>query len=437
MTQPNCRRSLHLGLLSAALSGGALALTTAVALVVSPTLTGTVEAALQDSPKTVVDEAWQIVNREYVDPQFNRVDWQQVRRDLISRRYSSRADAYTALRDALKRLDDPYTRFLDPQQFQALTTQTSGELTGVGIRLELNEKTKALTVVEPIENSPALRAGVQAGDRILKIDGRTTEGMSLEAASNLIRGRANTQVRLMLERQGRPSFELTLARARIDLPAVRSAVRTEGDRKVGYIRLNEFSAHAAEQMRAAIQSLNAQKVDAFVLDLRGNPGGLLSSGIEVARMWIDDGGIVRTVDRNGKADQARANGTALTNLPLAVLVDAGSASASEIVTGALKDNNRAVVVGTPTFGKALVQSVHSLSDGSGLAVTIAHYYTPAGTDISQRGITPDVAISLTDEQRQELASHPDTIGTNIDPQYKQAIAHLSRTAGASRPTAGL
>ncbi len=437
MTQFNRRfRPLYAGLLP--VSGGALALTAALALVVSPTLTDRAQAALQDSPKTVLDEAWQIVNREYVDPQFNQVDWQQTRRRLIARQYTNREQAYIALRQALEQLNDPYTRFMDPQQFQALTSQTDGELTGVGIRLEVNDQTRALTVVEPIENSPALRAGIVSGDRILQIDGRNTNGMSIETASNLIRGQENTPIRLRIQRQGRAPFELTLTRARVSLPTVYSALRTEGEQRIGYIRLGEFNAHAAEQMRKAIQDLKAQRVDAFVLDLRSNPGGLLSSGIEIARMWLNRGTIVRTVDRDGKSVQAAANNSALTDLPLAVLVNGGSASASEILTGALQDNDRAVVVGTQTFGKALVQSVHSLSDGSGIAVTVARYLTPAGTDINHRGIAPDVPVNLTEQQVKDLSSRPNTIGTSAaDPQYRQAISQLSRSARAVSPTPGL
>jgi carboxyl-terminal processing protease len=157
-----------------------------------------VRAALQESPKTVVDEAWQIVNREYVDGTFNQTDWQQIRKSLLDKNYTSRQQAYVALRSALEKLNDPYTRFMDPKQYEALSSQTSGELSGVGIRLEVSEQTKVLTVVEPIENSPALKAGLQAGDQILAIDGKQTKGMTVEDASNLIRGDVGTKVSLRL-----------------------------------------------------------------------------------------------------------------------------------------------------------------------------------------------------------------------------------------------
>jgi carboxyl-terminal processing protease len=419
-------------LLHTALFGGAIATTTTLSLL-SPTFSPSVHASLQDSPKAVLDEAWQIVYQEYVDPSFNQVDWQAVRQELLSADYASEQEAYEALRDALERLEDPYTRFMDPEQYRALTRQTSGELSGVGIRLELNSETNALTVVEPLQNSPASTAGIRTGDRILAIDGRSTSGMSVEDASRLIRGEAGTEITLRISRSGSEAFDVPLTRARIELPTVRYSLRQEGDTKIGYIRLGEFSSHAADQMRRAIRDLTNQGAEGFVLDLRGNPGGLLQSSIDISRMWIEAGDIVRTVDRNGASRETSANHTALTELPLAVLVDGNSASSSEILTGALMDNRRATVVGSQTFGKALVQSVHALENGAGLAVTIAHYYTPAGTDISHRGITPDIEINLTDSQRQRLASTPNLLATaDADPQYAGAIAALQPGILANR-----
>lgn len=418
------RTPKHLSLPKLALFGGAVAATAAISLF-GPGL-GRVRAALQDSPKAVLDEAWQIVNREYVDGNFNHVDWRATRQSLLSKNYTSNKEAYQALRKALEQLGDPYTRFMDPSQYRSLTDQTSGELSGVGIRLEVNEKAKTLAVVEPIENSPALKAGIQPGDYILSINGKSTKGMTVEDASNLIRGDVGTKVNLEIRRQGATDFTVALTRARIELPTVRYSLNQEGGRRIGYIRLSEFSSHAAEQMRKAIKSLSDQKVDGFVLDLRGNPGGLLQASIEISRMWMDQGAIVRTVDRKGKSEELANNQTAMTKLPLVVLVDGNSASSSEILTGALKDNGRATVVGSQTFGKALVQSVHNLSDGSGLAVTIAHYYTPRGTDISHKGISPDIKIDLTDQDRKQLSTNPKLLATLKDPQYSRAISELEK-----------
>jgi carboxyl-terminal processing protease len=409
--------------LQAALIGGAIA-TTATISVFGQAWTRCVHAALQDSPKALVDQVWQLVNREYVDGKFNQQDWQAVRQSLLSKDYTSKDEAYVAIREALQKLGDPYTRFMNPKQYESLTNQTSGEVSGIGIRMQINEKTKRLTVIEAIENSPALKAGLKSGDEILAINGKSTLKMTVEDASKLIRGQIGTSVSLDIERPNN-KFNVKLTRATIEVPTVRYTLKQESGRRVGYIRLQEFSSHAADQMRVAIRTLKAQKVDSYVLDLRGNPGGLLNASIEIARMWLDDGHIVKTVDRKGSSSQTKANQTAITKLPLAVLVDGNSASASEILTGALKDNKRAVVVGSQTFGKALVQSVHELGDGSGLAVTIAHYYTPNGTDINHKGIAPDIKLDLTQTQERQLASNPNLIGTNSDPQYARAVAVLS------------
>lgn len=412
---------------------GAIATTAALSLL-APVGGRSVFAALQDSPKNIVDEVWQIVNRDYVDNTFNKVDWQATRQQLLSKNYTSKEQAYEAIREALKPLGDPYTRFLDPEQFQALTSQTSGELSGVGIRLEINEKTKKLQVVTPIENSPAAKANLKPGDGIVAIDGKQTQGMNLEEASSLIRGEVGTSVTLRISRAGQ-TFDVKLKRAQIELPAVRSSLKQEGQMRVGYISLNEFSAHAPEQMEKAIKALDKQNVNAYVLDLRGNPGGLLNASIEIARMWMDKGLIVRTVDRKGGDQKFSANNSAITKLPLVVLVDGNSASASEILAGALRDNKRATVVGSKTFGKAVVQSVHSLSDGSGLAVTIQHYYPPNGEDIDHKGIMPDVQLDLSESQAQRLEVDPAWRATDNDPQYKRAIAALTTTVG-TQPSTG-
>ena len=422
----------HYSPLQAVLIGGAIA-TTATVSVFAPVWTRCVLAALEDSPKALVDQVWQLVNSEYVDGSFNQQDWLAMRHTLLGKKYSSQEQAYEAIREALQKLGDPYTRFMDPQEYQALSSQTAGEVSGIGIRMEINDKTQRLTVLETIENSPALAAGVKSGDEILAIDGKSTQQMSLEDASELIRGQVGTSITIKLGRTGQSPFSLQLTRAIIEVPTVRYTLKREGNRRVGYIRLREFSGHASEQMRRAIQDLNSQNVDAFVLDLRGNPGGLLNSSIEIARMWLDNGGIVRTVKRTGGSELTKANRTALTQRPLAILVDGNSASASEILTGAMKDNNRAVVIGSKTFGKAMVQSVHELADGSGLAVTIAHYYTPDGTDINKKGIIPDIKLDLTAAQQRQLANNPNLLGTEKDPQYARAITALSTQNFAQPP----
>ncbi|MBD1850440.1 carboxyl-terminal processing protease CtpC [Leptolyngbya sp. FACHB-711] len=389
------------------------------------------QAFFQESPKELVDEVWQLIDRNYVDGTFNQVDWRAVRKEYLGRAYSSREEAYTAIREMLEKLDDPYTRFMDPQEFRNMQIDTSGELTGVGIQLSQDEETKELIVVSPIENSPAFEAGIMARDVIVKIDEKSTEGMDTNQAVTLIRGPVGTEVRLTIRRGGEEK-EYTLKRDRIEIHPVRAEVRQEDGKQIGYIRLNQFSANAADEMRSAIEDLESKKVDGYVLDLRINPGGLLYSSIDISRMWMNDGIIVSTVDRQGISEQERANGTALTDKPLVVIVDGGSASASEILSGALQDNKRAVLVGSKTFGKGLVQSVRGLGDGSGLAVTVAKYLTPSGRDINKSGIEPDIKIELTDEQRVKLFGADNEIGTENDLQYTKSLEALNQRIAQSQ-----
>ncbi|NMG08037.1 carboxyl-terminal processing protease CtpB [Brasilonema sp. UFV-L1] len=412
-------------LLRTSFLSGVFATTTLLSLV-SSVQCRPVRAELQDSPKALVDEVWQIVNRRYADSTFNQVNWQATRQSLLSQEYTSREQAYTAIRETLKKLEDPYTRFLDPKQNQALNEQTiSGETSGIGIQIKLDQKTQRLTIEKALENSPAFTAGIKAGDQILAIDGKPTNGMKLEDASKLIRGKVGTPVVLRIGRQQeQKTFDVKITRTNIELPKVSYTLKQEGSKRVGYIRLSEFSATAPKQMRKAIQDLNRQQVGGFVLDLRGNGGGLLVASVDIARMWLNHGAIAREVERTGGSTEFKANHTALTQKPLVVLVDGNSASASEILTGALRDNNRAVIVGSKTFGKALVQQLYSLSDGSGLTVTVGRYFTPKGTDINKIGIMPDVKIDLTDEQLRQLATNPALIGTQSDPQYARALAVL-------------
>ena len=389
------------------------------------------QAFFQDSPKELIDEVWQIIDRTYVDATFNQNDWRSIRQEYLSREYANKEQAYTAVREMLKKLDDPYTRFMDPYQFRNMQMDTSGQLTGVGIQLSQDEATKKLTVIAPIEDTPASRAGILARDIIVKIDEKTTAGMDVNDAIRLIRGEEGTPVTLTIERGGK-EIEFRLVRAKIELHPVRFSKKLEGNNNIGYIRLNQFSANASEEMQNALKELEKQKVDGYILDLRSNPGGLLNASIDIARMWLDTGTIVSTVNRRGETDRQEANRTPLTNKPLVILVDGGSASASEILSGALQDNRRATLVGTQTFGKGLVQSVRGLGDGSGLAVTIAKYLTPSGRDINHAGIAPDTVVTLTDEQRKTLQTDRDKVASVDDPQYVKALELLNQKVAAAR-----
>jgi len=388
------------------------------------------QAFFRDSPKELVDEVWQIIDRQYVDGTFNQVDWRSVRQKYLSRSYSNKEEAYTAIREMLKPLEDPYTRFMDPKEFRDMQIDTSGELTGVGIQLAQDEKTKKLMVIAPIEDTPAAKAGILAKDVISKIDGKTTEGMDVNQAVQLIRGREGTPVTLTVLR-GEREMSFPLKRARIEIHPVRATYRNSPSGGIGYIRLNQFSANAPQEMQQAINDMEKQRVSGYILDLRSNPGGLLNGSIQIARMWLNEGTIVSTVSRQGEGERSRANNRALTDKPLVVLVDGGSASASEILAGALQDNKRAVLIGTKTFGKGLVQSVRGLGDGSGLAVTISKYFTPSGSDINKTGIKPDFVVELSEQQREALSSERDKIGSTDDPQYAKALEILQQKIAQS------
>ncbi|AFZ26392.1 C-terminal processing peptidase-2 [Cylindrospermum stagnale PCC 7417] len=414
---------------------GATVVTLSTIVVTSLGIHSRGQALFKESPKELVDEVWQIVQRQYVDGTFNQVDWLAVRKEYLSKPYSSQQEAYKSIREMLKKIGDPYTRFMDPEEFKNMQVDTSGELTGIGITISQDEKTKRLVVISPIEDTPAFKAGILSKDVILKIDGKSTEGMDTNQAVSLIRGEAGSQVSLIIQRNGQQK-QFDIKRSRIEIHPVKFSQKQTPAGNIGYIRLNQFSANAGKEMQNAINNLESKKVSGYILDLRGNPGGLLFSSVEIARMWLNKGIIVSTINRQGEQEREVANGKALTTKPLVVLVNKGSASASEILSGALQDNKRAVLVGTQTFGKGLVQSVRPLEDGSGLAVTIARYHTPSGKDINKHGIDPDVKVELTEAQLQELwLNERDKLATLADPQFAKAVEVLGKqTANSATST---
>jgi len=391
------------------------------------------QALIQSGPKETIDEVWQIINHQYVDTTFNNTDWRKVRQEYVNdATYGNQEDAYKAIREMLGKLEDPYTRFMNPEEFQNMRIDTSGELTGVGIQIAKDEETDRLIVISPIEDTPAFEAGILAQDIIFQIDGKDTIGMDVNDAVKLIRGERGSQVTLTIDRKGNKS-DYTIVRERIEIHPVRASVKDTELGKIGYIRLTTFNELAAKDMQRAIKDHEKQQVAGYVLDLRSNPGGLLYSSINIARMWINEGTIVSTVDRKGISDRESAKNKALTDKPLVVLVNEGSASASEILSGALQDNKRATLLGTKTFGKGLVQSVRPLGDGSGLAVTIAKYLTPSGRDINKEGIPPDVLVELSDEQLEELyGGDRAKLGTIEDPQFSKALDILDQNIQAQQ-----
>jgi len=365
------------------------------------------------------NEAWRIVSRSYLDESFNNNNWWTVRqKTLRSNPLESRDETYGAIQKSLALLGDPFTRLMRPEQYRNLKVTTSGELTGVGLQVAQDADSGEIVVIAPVQGSPAEAAGIAPRDRILQIDSALTSDLTLDDAANRMRGESGSSVRLQVQHEGGQPEEIKLVRERISLNPVSSELRQTAAGKVGYIRLNQFNANATADFELALKNLQRQEAGAFVLDLRNNPGGLLQAGIAIARMWINDGAIVYTADRQGILDSFQANNQALSDQPLMVLVNAGSASASEILAGALQDSGRAELVGTKTFGKGLIQSLFELSDGSGMAVTVAKYETPDHHDINKLGIQPDITIEAEGLRRDQLA-------TEADPQYAAAIERLA------------
>ena len=376
---------------------------------------------LENNYKEVIDHVWQIVYRDFLDSsgKFERSNWINLRKDFLAKKYSDNNEAYDAIRDMLSNLNDPYTRFLDPKEFNQMRIDTSGELTGVGIQIVKDKESDSLIIISPIDGTPAYEAGIKARDKILSIDDVSTKGLNIEDAVKLIRGRRGTKVKLEILRNGN-SFYKSLLRERIEIKSVTSKINeTKDGVLIGYVRLKQFNANASREMKDTLKDLEIKKVSGYVLDLRSNPGGLLESSIDISRQFIDKGIIVSTLSKDGLRETKRGNGKALTKKPLIVLVNEGSASASEIVSGAIRDNNRGKLVGKKTFGKGLVQSMRTLVDGSGLTVTVAKYLTPNGTDINKFGITPDIEVKMNSNpilQRE--------IGTKRDRQYRAGEKEL-------------
>ena len=376
---------------------------------------------LNNSYKEVIDHVWQIVYRDFLDSsgKFERSNWIELRKVFLSKKYSDNKEAYEAIRDMLSNLDDPYTRFLEPREFNQMRIDTSGELTGVGIQIVKDKESDNLVIISPIEGTPAYEAGIKARDRILSINDVSTKGMNIEEAVKLIRGQRGTKVKLEILREGN-SFYKSLSRERIEIKSVSSKVnQTKSGFLIGYVRIKQFNANASREMKDVLKNLEKQKVSGYILDLRSNPGGLLESSIDISRQFINKGIIVSTLTKDGLKEIKRGNGQALTNKPLVVLVNEGSASASEIVSGAIRDNKRGKLVGKKTFGKGLVQSMRTLVDGSGLTVTVAKYLTPNGTDINKFGITPDIKVKMNTNPLLQRE-----IGTRRDKQYKAGEIEL-------------
>lgn len=326
--------------------------------------------------------------------------------NLVQEHYVDPVDVkkliYGGIKGILQELD-PHTNFLPPEIYKEFVSETSGRFGGLGIEITIQDE--ILTVISPIEDTPAWRAGVQPGDKIVLVNGKSTKGMSLAEAAQAMKGKIGETLTIGVIREGlKAPKKYSLKRESIKVKSVKSKVLEKG---FGYIRLTSFIETSAKEMKIAISEFesNFGSIQGLVLDLRRNPGGLLDQAVQISDFFLDDGVIVSTKGRgqkDGKVVRAKSEST-LASFPLVLLIDEFSASASEIVAGALKDNKRALIMGKRSFGKGSVQSVITMGDGSGLKLTVARYYTPNGTSIQAKGIEPDVTLDEVDPDRFEKA----------------------------------
>jgi carboxyl-terminal processing protease len=334
---------------------------------------------------------------------------ERVRKDYVDGKNVTYQDlVYGALKGMLNTLD-PHSEFMEPVKFKELQDDTQGAFGGLGIVISM--KDNYVTVVAPMEDTPGFKAGILSGDRITRIDDKSTEKMTLADAVKILRGDPNTEVRLTIFRPSSGQVkEFKLARAVINVDMVKDINSKKefplGENKIGYVRLVQFGEKTADDLEAALKKLKGQGMRGLVLDLRWNPGGLLDQAVEVCEKFLPRGELVVTTEgRNAQQNsvkKARGHGDELENMPVVVLVNLGSASASEIVAGCLQDLKRAIVLGEKTFGKGSVQSIIPLQDGSALRLTTAKYYTPSHKVIHEQGISPDIYVPISDDEERDI-----------------------------------
>lgn len=380
------------------------------ALLIPLSLAVTVQQGFAYTPQSLYDEVWKLINARFVNEDKNGQDW-RIWRHRFDSQIKDEEDANVAIETMLASLNDRYTRFLDKDEFAEEGRSIKATLYGIGIQIGVRED--KLVVIAPIDDTPADKAGLKANDEILEIDGKNTKGMSVKDAADLIRGEKGTKVHLLIKREEKAAKYYDIVRDEIKLKSVSLTnpfnVSIPGN--IGYIKLSTFlSSNASQEMQNALGELNGKS--GYILDLRSNPGGLLSNAIRIADFFLEDGAIVSTVDRDGYKEVRYSSPSVLTGKPLVLLINGGSASASEILSGALKDNKRAVLIGERSFGKGLVQEINQLPGGAGVNITTQRYLTPNDTDINKKGIEPDISVELSEDDAK----------AKKDPQLSKAIA---------------
>ena len=382
--------------------------TVASMLLVMAFITAAFNPVLAQTPQALYDKAWKLINSKFVDQTNNEQNWERWRHKYDNV-IKTEDDAYVAIDSMISSLNDVYTKFLNPKEYSDENDSIQGSLKGIGVQIGVRDG--KLLIIAPLEDTPGEKAGLKAEDEILEINGKSTKGITVDAAADQIRGEEGTQVELLIKRENEPNKIYKITRANIELKSV--STKTPKYAKlapnIGYIRLSSFISKNAtmEFQNALIENRNK---DGIILDLRSNPGGLLTNAIFIADMLLDGQVIVSTVDRDGYKETQRSTSKVVTRQPIVVLINGGSASASEILSGALKDNGRATIVGKKSFGKGLVQEINKLPGGSAMHITIQKYLTPNGTDINNKGIEPDVEFEITAED----------VKAERDPQLQKA-----------------
>ncbi len=373
--------------------------------------------AMAVTPQGLYDRAWKLINAKYVDDTQNQQNWERWRHKYDNV-IKDEQDAYVAIGTMVDSLGDVYTKFLTPKEYKEESESIQGSLKGIGVQIGVRDG--KLLIIAPLEDTPGERAGLKSEDEILEINGKSTKGITVEAAADAIRGPEGTKVELLVKRKNEEPKLYTIERANIELKSVSTKAPKIGkvDDNLGYIRLSSFlSRNAASEFQEALNKYRDK--DGLIIDLRSNPGGLLTNAIYIADMFLSSKVIVSTVDKDGYKDTQNSLAQVVTNQPVVVLINGGSASASEILSGALKDNKRAIIVGKKSFGKGLVQEINKLPDGSALHITIQKYLTPNGSDINKKGITPDYVVDITEKD----------IEANKDPQLEKACEVLQQQIG--------
>lgn len=367
------------------------------------------------TPDGVFNRAWRIVKNNYLDKTCNDQNW-----DKWQKRYDDKVknkeDSYVAIDSMVESLNDPYSRFLKPDEFAEQDRSIDAKLFGIGVHIA-DFKGNAV-IVNVIEDTPAAKAGLKTGDRILKVNNKSTKGIPLKDIADSVRGKAGTKVVLVLLRD-KKQLTKTISRKEIKLKSVKYKIL---DKKYAYIKISTFiSENTAYEVAEALKS--TEKTKGIIIDLRGNHGGLLPNAIMISNMLIKKGIIVSVVDRNGGKQEFKAEPESfITSKPAIVLINGESASASEILSGALKDHKRALLIGETTFGKGLVQRILKLPDGSGINLTVAKYLTPNGIDIGHKGIKPDYKVVMTEKE----------LITGKDIQLNKAIQVLASELNKTR-----